>query len=135
MLVIKKLIVVNLQFFAEVTPEFFNRITLIFHGLQKTLHLFIVGSRSFNGSRFRGVLVVLTDAANDPIQIAVDVMEEEYFFHNIHGDLDRRGCYGRSIPLRRCGQRPEPEHTGRCSLGYVVAQFGAEPHSASRSYS
>lgn len=80
MLVIKKLIVVNLQFFAEVTPEFFNRITLIFHGLQKTLHLFIVGSRSFNGSRFRGVLVVLTDAANDPIQIAVDVMEEVFLF-------------------------------------------------------
>ena len=76
----EELIVVNLQFFAEVTPEFFNRITLIFHGLQKTLHLFIVGSRSFNGSRFRGVLVVLTDAANDPIQIAVDVMEEVFLF-------------------------------------------------------
>ena len=80
MLVIKKLIVVNLQFFAEVTPEFFNRITLVFHGLQKTLHLFVVGCGAFNGSGFRGILVFLTDAANDPIQIAVDVMEEVFLF-------------------------------------------------------
>lgn len=76
----EELIVVNLQFFAEVTPEFFNRITLVFHGLQKTLHLFVVGCGAFNGSGFRGILVFLTDAANDPIQIAVDVMEEVFLF-------------------------------------------------------
>ena len=29
---------------------------------------------------FRGILVFLTDAANDPIQIAVDVMEEVFLF-------------------------------------------------------
>ena len=60
--------------------KFFNRIALVFHGLQKPLHLFVVGCGAFNGSGFRGILVFLTDAANDPIQIAVDVMEEVFLF-------------------------------------------------------
>ena len=80
MLVIKKLIVVNLKLLAKITPKFFNRVTLVFHGLQKPLHLFVVGCGAFNGSGFRGILVFLTDAANDPIQIAVDVMEEVFLF-------------------------------------------------------
>lgn len=80
MLILREFVIVNLQFLTEIPPKFFNGVTLIFQRLQKPLHLFIVGSRAFNGRRFCGILILFPDAANDPIQIAVDVMEEIFFF-------------------------------------------------------
>lgn len=82
MLILREFVIVNLQFLTEIPPKFFNGVTLIFQRLQKSLHLFVVGCGAFNGSRFRGVLILFPNAANDPIQIAVDVMEEIFFFVN-----------------------------------------------------
>lgn len=72
--ILRELVIVNLQFVAEVTPEFLNGVTLVFHGLQQALHLFFVGS-PLNRCRFSSVLMVLSNGTNNSVQISMDVME------------------------------------------------------------
>ena len=87
MFIYRKMVKRNLHFITEETPEFFDRIALEFEGLQKTLHLFIVGHRSFDRCRFSGVFVVFTNGADDIVPVAVNCMEEIFFFLNMRALL------------------------------------------------
>ena len=57
-LILGELVIVDLQFIAEVTPEFLDGVIFAFHRLQQALHLFFVGG-PLNRCRFSSVLMVL----------------------------------------------------------------------------
>lgn len=82
MLILGELVIVDLKLVAEVTPEFFNGVAFVFHGLQQPLHLLVVGQRPLNRRRLCCILMVLPDGADDPVQIAVYVMEKVFFLVN-----------------------------------------------------
>lgn len=83
MFIHRKMVKRNLHFVTEETPEFLNRVTLEFEGLQKTLHLFIVGHRSFDWCGFGSVFVIFTDGADNIVPITVNGMEEVFFLLNM----------------------------------------------------
>ena len=73
----------NLHLIAEEAPEFLNRITFEFEGLQETLYFFVVGHRSFDWCGFGSVFVAFTDGADNIVPIAVSGMEEVFFLLNM----------------------------------------------------
>ena len=68
---------------AEEAPEFLNRVAFEFECLQETLHLFVIRHRSLDRRRFGSVFVVLTNGADNIVPIAVNGMEEIFFFLNM----------------------------------------------------
>lgn len=83
MFIYRKMVKRNLHFITEETPEFLNRIALKFQGLQETLHLFVVGHRSFDWCGFGSMFMIFTNGSDDIIPIAVNGMEEIFFLLNV----------------------------------------------------
>ena len=78
-----KMVKWNLHFIAEEALELLNRVALKLECLQETLHLFVVRHWSFDRGRFGSVFVVLTNGADNIVPIAVNGMEEIFFFLNM----------------------------------------------------
>ena len=83
MLIHRKMVKRNLHLITEETPEFLDRVTLEFKGLQETLHFFIVGHRSFDWCGFGSVFMIFTNGSDNIIPIAVNGMEELFFLLNM----------------------------------------------------
>lgn len=78
-----KMVKRNLHLITEEMPEFLDRVALEFEGLQETLHLFVVGHRSFDWCGFGSVFMVFTNGADNIVPITVNGMAEIFFLLNM----------------------------------------------------